>query len=84
MEIGPITGIRVMPVNKVRPVDPELTAAFEIESLNRPADENDSSDQRQAAGAEEPDDDKDEQGETASDDVDPGTECQDRQISFFA
>lgn len=55
MEIGPIAGIRAMPVTKIRPVDPELTAEFEIEPLIRPADDTYSHQSSKAAGGEDPD-----------------------------
>jgi hypothetical protein len=57
MEISPIAGIRVMPVKKVRPVYPELTATFDIESLVRPTDDCYSNGNQKAAGAEDPEED---------------------------
>jgi hypothetical protein len=39
MEISPIAGIRAMPVVKVPPADPELSALFEIENSAGPGDD---------------------------------------------
>jgi hypothetical protein len=55
MEIGPIAGIRVMPVPRVRPADPELTPLFDIEAAARPDEDAFAGNGRKAAGAEEPD-----------------------------
>jgi len=39
MEIGPISGIRALPVLKARPVDTELPALSDVEELARIGDE---------------------------------------------
>lgn len=57
MEISPIPGIRVLPLARAKPVDPELSAVFEIEAAGRPADDSFSRQVRKAAGAEESDED---------------------------
>lgn len=54
VEIAPIAGIRVVPTTRSRPVDPELTAAFEIESPARPDEDSYTGSGKKAAGAEEP------------------------------
>ena len=61
MEIGPIAGIRIMPAIKPRPVDPELTAFFEIEPSARPDEDGYSGSGRKAAGAEESEDEESEE-----------------------
>jgi hypothetical protein len=58
MEIAPIAGIRVMTAVKRRPVDPELTAEFEIEAAARLGDDTYASAMRKAAGAEEEEDEE--------------------------
>lgn len=67
MEIAPIAGIRVMPTIKSRPVDPELTAFFAIESTARPEEDSYTGSGRKAAGAEEPGDDEQEDLEALDD-----------------
>jgi hypothetical protein len=59
MEIAPIAGIRVTPVLKPQPVDPQLTAFFDIEAAAKPNDDTYSAAKKKAAGAEEDDDDMD-------------------------
>jgi hypothetical protein len=88
MEISPIAGVRVLPVAKTRPVDPELTALFDIEAAVRPDDDTFSRNGQKAAGAEEPDQ-EDENEEPEADLVaelesePPRRPATDR-ISFFA
>ncbi len=92
MEITPITGIRAVASGvKPRPVDPELTALFDIESSARPGDDTYTGNGKKAAGAEENDESETEEMaeeiEAASADE---TSSHDRregpagQISFFA
>lgn len=56
MEIAPIAGIRVTPVLKPQPVDPQLTAFFDIEAAAKPGDDSYSG-AKKTAGAEEDDGD---------------------------
>ena len=60
MEIAPIAGVRVLPVTKVRPVDPELAPFFDIESAVRLDEDTYSPKGRKAAGAEESEEEIDE------------------------
>jgi len=90
VEIAPIAGIRVMPVTRVRPVEAELTAAFDIEASARPGDDTYSPQGQKGAGAEEPEEELDEL--EAIPDEDLGWEPDARhlvnprrgQVSFFA
>ena len=60
MEIAPIAGVRVLPVNRVRPVDPELAPFFDIEAAVRLDEDTYAPNSRKAAGAEESEDEFDE------------------------
>jgi hypothetical protein len=87
MEISPIAGIRVVPVAKVRPIDPELTASFEIESAARPDDDSYSRDYKKASGAEESEEETEDVEEfdgSAREAADRRIDSQMNQISFFA
>lgn len=84
MEIGPIPGIRPIAPVKPRPVDPELSALFDIESCSQADDDAYTASDKKAAGAEE----DDENGELEEPSEDPSTVSRDSpsgaQISFFA
>lgn len=54
MEISPIPGIRILPVAKVRPVDPQLKVSPTIESTARPDDDTYSFNDGKAADDEGP------------------------------
>jgi hypothetical protein len=93
MEIGPIAGIRAMPVVKAPPVDPELTAVFDIDNSPRIADETwTPSDRKSGRGSDE--DGTEEEVEEFDDfpetEEEPHTatpaaeQSQSKQISFFA
>jgi hypothetical protein len=54
MEISPVAGIRAMPVVKVPPLDPKLTAVFDIDNSARIGDETwTPSDRESGRGAED-------------------------------
>lgn len=53
MQIGPIAEIRVLPAVKAPPVDPQLSALFDIEGTAKPDDDSYSGGAKKAAGAEE-------------------------------
>jgi hypothetical protein len=55
MEIGPIPGIRAIATVKARPVDPELSAVFDIDGLTRGRDSLRPEARIKAAGADEGD-----------------------------
>jgi hypothetical protein len=90
MEISPIAGIRAMPVMKVPPKDPELTAVFDIDNSAEIGDETwTPSDSRSGRGSE--DDGSDDEFEDFDDPAEvegiavsraDGEEG--RQVSFFA
>ena len=93
MEISPVAGIRFMPVVKTPPVDPKLTAVFDIDNSARIGDETwTASDRESGRGAE--DDGSGDEFEETEDLGDQGTEVQadeaaeeksePRQFSFFA
>lgn len=69
MEIAPIAGIRVTPVLKPQPVDPQLTAFFDIEAAAKPGDDTYSAAKKKAAGAEEDDGDDLDLGEIEAEDA---------------
>jgi hypothetical protein len=68
MDLGPIPGIRVTPVAKVRPIDSDLIIPFEIESAARPDDDTYSPAKKKASGAEETDEDSLESEESLEED----------------
>lgn len=59
MEIGPIPGIRTVPVVKSPPSDPQLPAVFDVEHSSAPDDDTYSESQSAAGG----EDDQDEMNE---------------------
>jgi hypothetical protein len=84
MEIGPITGIRSMPVVKEPPAGLGLSGVFDIENFARTGDETYTPSGGKSAGGREdefddPLDEDEPQGLMRSSDDDPG-----RKISFFA
>jgi hypothetical protein len=84
MEIAPVTGIRVTPTVKVRPVGPELTASFDIESAARPGDDTYTRSGKKAAGAEESEEENEEvEAETVEDESDAASTTRGA-ISIFA
>lgn len=86
MEIGSIAGIRMMPAIKSRPIDPELTALFDVESSARTGDDTYTGNGKKAAGAEENDDDEQDPDEASDDEPAQGTyiESSGSKINFFA
>lgn len=87
MELSPIAGIRALAAVKPRPVDPELTAFFDIESSARPGDDTYTGNSKKAAGAEENDqEDSEDLEEISESDLSPNTHSDHSagQISFFA
>ena len=78
MEIGPIAGIRVMPMMKAPPVERELSAVFDIEGLARPVDDAWSGDGKKSAGEQEDEADDlfvEDESESSADS---------RRVNFFA
>jgi len=53
MEISPIPGIRALPAVKAPPVDPRLSAVFDIENSSGPGDDTYSGNGRKAAGGQD-------------------------------
>jgi len=86
MEIAPIAGIRVMPTIKSRPVDPELTAFFEIVSTARPEEDSYSGNGKKAAAAEEPEEEDHEDPDELADEVQTASSpaASPRTVSLFA
>jgi len=98
MEISPVAGIRAMPVVKAPPIDPKLTAVFDIDNSARIGDETwTPSDRESGRGAEddgsgdESSDDEleeledlDSQGAEAQATVAAAEKPEARQVSFFA
>ncbi len=60
MEIAPIAGVRILPVTKARPVDPELAPSYDVDAAVRLDEDTYSPNGRKAAGAEEPEEEIDE------------------------
>lgn len=86
MEIAPIAGIRVMPTLRSRPVEPELTAFFAIESSARPEEDSYTGSGKKAAGAEEPAEKDEEDPDTSVEDDSASATVggPDGNISYFA
>jgi hypothetical protein len=93
MEISPIAGIRAMPVVKSPPVDPKLSAVFDIDNSARIGDETwTPSDSKSGRGSE--DDGSDDEFEEFDDPaemeagarstVPNGAKPEGRRVSFFA
>jgi hypothetical protein len=84
MEISPITGIRAMPVMKVPPAGPGLTAVFDIENSSKPGDDSYSGSGKKAAGGEDDEGAEPEEGS----EVEPGMQGagngRTTQIDYFA
>lgn len=62
MEIGPISGIRALPVVKTPPTDPRLSANFEIVHSEGPGDDTYSGSGRKAGRGQDDDEDETELG----------------------
>ena len=78
MEIGPVSGIRVVPVKRIVPaVEAELPAVFDMEKLARPAD-----DAWTADGDKPPGGQDDADNDLPSEDNEPTFAP--RQVNFFA
>lgn len=89
MEIGPIPGIRAMPVQKARPAGPELMAVFDIKNLARIGDETyRPSGGKQASAAEDVENEEEFAEEADAEEADSGAPrfqpSLARGISFFA
>jgi hypothetical protein len=84
MEISPIPGIRALPVMKTPPIDPQLSAVFDIEYSSKPDDDSYDGNGKKTAGGQD-----DEDGETAEE-IETESPSQaslvasDGSISFFA
>jgi len=85
MEIGPITGIRAIATVKARPVDPELSAVFDIDQLTRGRDSLRPEARIKAAGADE-DDEEDEVSpeDRIGSETDSSSLAPPSSVSFFA
>jgi hypothetical protein len=87
MEIGPIAGIRAMPVVKAPPADPELTAVFDIGNSARIGDETWTPSDKLGRGSEDDgsDDPLEDEEESTSEAARSGeSNSAPRPISFFA
>ena len=88
MEISPISGIRALPVLKVRPTESELTALYDIEEMTRIGDETYTpSGGNQASAAEDDEEELIDEPELDEPEEPVRTRVQARQgtaISFFA
>ncbi len=83
MQIGPIAEIRVLPAVKAPPVDPQLSALFDIEGTAKPDDDSYSGGAKKAAGAEEEEADE-VAGEERESNPEPPGDSPIRSISYFA
>lgn len=77
MEIGPVRGLRVLPVRRIAPVAEELSAVFEMEKLARPADDAWAADSDKPSGGQD-DAGNDLLSEDSESTITP------RQVNFFA
>lgn len=88
MEISPISGIRALPVLKVRPAESELTALSDIEKLARMDDESYTPSGGNRASAAEDDEDEltdaPEMEEVEQEGTTPIRAVSGRAINFFA
>jgi hypothetical protein len=84
MEIGPVAGIRVMPVGRVAPVAEGPSAVFDIERLAPPADDAWTSDGRKAAGGQDDEDDELNIDNDPESDRDPLQSQPATRVNFFA
>jgi hypothetical protein len=93
MEISPIAGIRALPVVKAPPIDPKLTAVFDIDSSARIGDETWAPTDGQSGPGSEDDGSEDNGSDEAEDFGEPEAETRASaseekseagQISFFA
>ena len=90
MEIGPVAGIRIMPVAKAQPADPELNAFLVIEPSAKTGDDSYTGTSRKGAGAEESGEEPEEIDEILDGDSEPEPmaarpeEEPQGKISFFA
>jgi len=84
MEISPITGIRVLPVVKIPPADPDLSRVFDIENSANPGDDTYSGSGKKSSGGQDDESEEVEEsgeGETSA----PAPEGDSiTQINFFA
>jgi hypothetical protein len=89
MEISPISGIRALPVLKIRPADTELSALSDIEELARTGDETYTPSNGSMASSAEDDEDEliddapeeEEQKQSSKTQIQVGSS---RAINFFA
>ncbi len=84
MEISPIAGIRAMPVVKIPPADPELSALFEIENSAGPGDDSYSGSGKKAGGGQDAESDELEDGIEAESSGHAAENGQGAQINYFA
>jgi hypothetical protein len=84
MEISPIAGIRAMPVVKVPPADPELSALFDIENSAGPGDDSYSGSGKKASGGQDDEADELEDGVGAESGGQAAEYGQGAQINYFA
>ena len=78
MEIGPVAGIRALPVMKVPPADRGISAVFDIENSPRAGDETWTRSPNQSAGGQDEDADEPEELDPEAQSAPP------RQVNFFA
>ena len=84
MEIGPVTGIRNVPVIKAPPADMGLSAVFDIENFARIGDETYTPNSGKSAGGREDEFDDPLVEEESEPKIKAVEEGPSRQISFFA
>ena len=84
MEIGPVIGIRNVPVLKAPPADMGLSAVFDIENFARIGDETYSPNGGKSAGGREDEFDDPLDEEESESRINAVEEGPSRQISFFA
>ena len=83
MDIGPIAGIRVMPLMKFAPAEQKLPVVFDIEALAHPVDDTWADDSSQAAGGQDDEPDAINPADEASAD-EAGLSEDPRRVDFFA
>ncbi len=84
MEIGPVPGIRALPVSKTPPVDPRLSAVFDIENFSKAGDDTYSGSGKRATGGQDDETDEMKEGVEPESPVQTVIDGSGPSISFFA
>ena len=84
MEIGPISGIRVLPAVKVPPADSDLSRVFDIENSAKPGDDTYSGSGKKSSGGQDDESEEIDQGGEESSGAPAPEDGSTGQVNFFA